>query len=134
MTCLKTTLAVFLPGEYYGQKRLTGYSPQGHKELNMTEVTQHSTWQLQLHCSFNFYIIVKWLTLHVTELEFPKSVSLSLPVYCMFSCILMFSSVAQSCPTLCDPMNCSTPGLTVHHQLQEFLYFDVTKYHIFILF
>ena len=31
-----------------------------------------------------------------------------------------FSSVAQSCLTLCDPMNCSMPGLTVHHQLLEF--------------
>ena len=31
-----------------------------------------------------------------------------------------FSSVAQSCPTLCDPMNRSTPGLPVHHQLPEF--------------
>jgi len=31
-----------------------------------------------------------------------------------------FRSVAQSCPTLCDPMNCSTPGLPVHHQLPEF--------------
>ena len=30
------------------------------------------------------------------------------------------SSVAQSCPTVCDPMNCSTPGLAVHHQLLEF--------------
>ena len=30
-----------------------------------------------------------------------------------------FSSVAQSCPTLCDPMNRSTPGLPVHHQLPE---------------
>ena len=30
---------------------------------------------------------------------------------------VQFSSVAQSCPTLCDPMNCSTPGLPVHHQL-----------------
>ena len=30
------------------------------------------------------------------------------------------SSVTQSCPTLCDPMNCSTPGLSVHHQLPEF--------------
>ena len=29
-------------------------------------------------------------------------------------------SVAQSCPTLCHPMNCSTPGLPVHHQLPEF--------------
>ena len=31
-----------------------------------------------------------------------------------------FSSVAQSCPTLCDPMNCSMPSLPVHHQLPEF--------------
>ena len=33
---------------------------------------------------------------------------------------VQFSSVAQSCPTLCDPMNGSTPGLLVHHQLLEF--------------
>ena len=31
-----------------------------------------------------------------------------------------FSSVAQSCPTLCDPMNHSTPGCPVHHQLPKF--------------
>ena len=31
-----------------------------------------------------------------------------------------FSSLAQSCPTLCNPMDCSTPGLPVHHQLPEF--------------
>ena len=36
------------------------------------------------------------------------------------SCSVQFSSVAQSCPTLCDPMNCSTPGLPVPHQLPEF--------------
>ena len=33
---------------------------------------------------------------------------------------VQFSSVAQSCPTLCDPMNCSTPGLPAYHQLPEF--------------
>ena len=33
---------------------------------------------------------------------------------------VQFSSVTQSCLTLCDPMNCSTPGLSVHHQLPEF--------------
>ena len=33
---------------------------------------------------------------------------------------VQFSSVAQSCPTLCHPMNRSTPGLPVHHQLPEF--------------
>ena len=33
---------------------------------------------------------------------------------------VQFSSVAHSCPTLCDPRNHSTPGLPVHHQLPEF--------------
>ena len=33
---------------------------------------------------------------------------------------VQFSSVAQSCPTLCDPVNRSTPGLPIHHQLPEF--------------
>ena len=33
---------------------------------------------------------------------------------------IQFSSVAQLCTTLCDPMNHSTPGLPVHHQLLEF--------------
>ena len=33
---------------------------------------------------------------------------------------VQFSSVAQLCPTLCDPMNCSMPGLSVYHQLLEF--------------
>ena len=40
-------------------------------------------------------------------------------VYVQFSS-LQFSSVTQSCLTLCDPMNRSTPGLPVHHQLPEF--------------
>ena len=34
--------------------------------------------------------------------------------------LIQFSSVAQSCPTLCDPMKCSMPGLPVYHQLPEF--------------
>ena len=38
-------------------------------------------------------------------------------IYVVWECI---SSVAQSCPTLCDPMNHSTPGLPIHHQLPEF--------------
>ena len=51
----------------------------------------------------------------------------SFPVWLFQPMLLMaicssvqFSSVAQSCPTLCDPMNRSTPGLPVHHQLPEF--------------
>ena len=38
---------------------------------------------------------------------------------------VQFSSVTQSCPTLCDPMNCSTSGLPVHHKLPE-----VTQTHV----
>ena len=45
------------------------------------------------------------------EIRFPCSPS---------SLSVQFSSVTQSCPTLCDPMNCSTPGLPVHHQLLKF--------------
>ena len=43
-------------------------------------------------------------------------------LFCVFSVSrsVQFSSVAQSCQTLCDPMNCSTPGLPVHHHLPEF--------------
>ena len=37
-----------------------------------------------------------------------------------FSTSVQFSSVAQLCPTFCDPTNRSTPGLPVHHQLPEF--------------
>ena len=58
---------------------------------------------------------------------FPKSMSyvfISLSVFLIrkafqFSSV-QFSSVAQPCLTLCDPMNLSTPGLPVHHQLPEF--------------
>ena len=57
------------------------------------------------------------------------------PIVCINSAVLLqsvwfpvlaivpsdqFSSVPQSCPTLWEPMNCSTPGLHVHHQLPEF--------------
>ena len=40
---------------------------------------------------------------------------------------VQLSSVAQSCPTLCDPMNRSTPGLPVHHQLPELLKLNVHR-------
>ena len=42
--------------------------------------------------------------------------------------IPQFSSVAQSCPTLCDPMNHSTPGLPVHHHLPEFTQTQVHRF------
>ena len=46
-------------------------------------------------------------------------------IYTIYS--VQFNSVAQSCPTLCNPMNRSTPGLPVHHQLLEFTQTDVDR-------
>ena len=48
-----------------------------------------------------------------------KSLTTGLSILCT-AVSPLFSSVAQSCPTLCDPMDCSTPGLPVPHQLPEF--------------
>ena len=47
---------------------------------------------------------------------FPLILSLIISVFFSFQ----FSSVAKLCPTLCDPMNRSTPGLPIHHHLPEF--------------
>ena len=53
-----------------------------------------------------------WATVHGTaELDVIEHASMH---------ITWFSSVTQSCPTLCDPMNCSMPGLPVNHKLLEF--------------
>ena len=41
-------------------------------------------------------------------------------LHCWWDCKSSVSSVTQSCPTLCDPMNRSTPGLPAHHKLPEF--------------
>ena len=52
---------------------------------------------------------------HILEGKIMKSISCEIK-----GGSVQFSSVAQSCPTLCDLMNCSTPGLCVHHRLPEF--------------
>ena len=49
--------------------------------------------------------------------SFPKPVSQ--PAATLDGSPVQFNSIAQSCPTLCHPMNFSTPGLPVHHQLPE---------------
>ena len=91
-------------------------------------------------CLFNFYaeyimrnagleeaqVEIKIARRHINNLRFVTFLLLcGLQSFCplmekhQFSSV-HFSSVAQSCLTLCDPMNCSTPGLPVHHQLPEF--------------
>ena len=61
-------------------------------------------------------ILISWLQSPSTVILEPKiinSVTISIFPY------LQLSSVTQSCLTLCDPMNCSTPGYPVHHQHPE---------------
>ena len=66
---------------------------------------------LQVYC---LQVLILWQTKTVL-----KSRDITLPIK------ICISSVAQSCPTLCDAIECSMPGLPVHHQLPEF-----TKTHV----
>ena len=70
-----------------------------------------------------FDSLVSYLDLYTYSQRWDLSRLLMLNLYFLnlFSSFThsQFSSVAQSCPTLCDPMYCSTPGLPVHHQLLE---------------
>ena len=90
---------VFLPGESNGQSSLMGYRVKYKR--------------IVLFCQAKGYTAGSCLkNLCVPMLDdFIRS---------LFFSSVQFSSVAQSCPTLCDPMNHSTPGLPVHHQLLEF--------------
>ena len=82
---------------------------------------------------FLHLFVMKWWDqmhdLHLLNVKFyasffhsPLSPSLrgSLALLCFLPLVQSVSSVAQSCSTLCDPMNCRTPGLPVHHHLPEF--------------
>ena len=70
----------------------------------------------------SFRISIALLTFCLEDLSIVVSFVLKSPVsiYVFRCAYIQFSSVTQSCPTLCDPMNRSTPGLPVHHQLLEF--------------
>ena len=64
-----------------------------------------------------------WVTLVELKTVQTTALSPSVPLFVPLWLLLrsdQITSVVQSCPTLCDPMNRSTPGLPVHHQLPEF--------------
>ena len=83
----------------------------------------------------NIYFQVKWIiTIHILcicesaySLKFICNPNINTQHFFGHSwiCSVQFSSVTQSCPTLCDPMDCSMPGLPIHHQLPEFTQTDV---------
>ena len=76
--------------------------------LNINSImwVYHFLFKLQRY--FSYFLL--WLEIPLRKLEIPREHFMQ----------VQFSSAAQSCPTLFDPMNRSTPGLPVHHQLPEF--------------
>ena len=66
----------------------------------------------QEHVSAQLYYLYEIRQIILLGVTFPRELQVKYTV--------QFSSVTQSCPTLCDPVDCSTPGLPVHHQLPEF--------------
>ena len=66
-------------------------------------------------------LITSGITLQSNPAIAPESPMSQWPGGQLPSCLsVQFSSVAQSCPTLCNSINRSTPGLPVHHQLLQF--------------
>ena len=61
-----------------------------------------------------------WLNYFCLRVYTLLRVYMYLYIYLYTQVSVQFRSVTQLCPTLCDPMNCSTPGLPVHRQLPEF--------------
>ena len=68
-------------------------------------------WTLKITTTTSFILLLQWQQ----SLQFPAH----LTTVRANLWNLQFSSVAQSCLTLCNPMDCSTPGFPVHHQLPE---------------
>ena len=72
--------------------------------------------RLNIYLSKSKLMITSFLKFSISPLLFLEAVSFS----SKYRESVQFSSVAQSCPTLCDPMDCSMPDLPAHHQLPEF--------------
>ena len=77
--------------------------------LHSQSRTGMAPWKNHFTSQYSKAFSVWNVTFHKMFCMYPESIS-----------SVQFSSVTQLCPTLCDPMNCSTPGLPVHHQLLEF--------------
>ena len=75
----------------------------------------HWEWTFSGNCD-----LIKKNTSFKNRNEDIRELIIFFPLYTAFLFQFSFGSVAQSCLTLCDPMDCSTPGLLVHHQLLKF--------------
>ena len=100
---------VFLPGDFHGQRSLVSYSPRGCNESDTTEWPSTHTRKVigYLKCELALGDESQvWIYLLISLTNGPL--------------IHQFSSVTQLSLTLYHPMDCSMPGLPVHHQLLEF--------------
>ena len=86
----------------------------------------HSKWLFKIwisiyhiYYSFLFFVLIPCFYFCLPPLFLPSVVLIEHFTWFHLLFFPQFSSVAQSCPTLCDPMNRSTPCLPVHHQLPE---------------
>ena len=79
-------------------------------------------WHLGIECCSQFSDLVN-KNFYTEAVSFQENTSWFYPELLILLCVCLqtvqFSSVAQSCLTLCNPIECSTPGLPVHHQLSE---------------
>ena len=110
---------IFLPREFHGQRSLAGCNPWRHKQLDTTEqfhlpIIKRVIWQMKL--SFTNLPRVN----QTVRMQIQICFTLKPCFYYSITSFSQFSSVTQSCPTLCDPMDCTMPGLPVHHQFLEF--------------
>ena len=129
-------MPILLPGEFHGQRSLAGYSPWGWKELDTTQWLTSLYWLLNSppldFSTLHHFTLWLWLTgawskwssvlcfwacllpclLPQQTLKVACSAKTKIPTFQHWvGHSVQFSSVAQSCPTLCDPMDYSTPSL-----------------------
>ena len=93
------------------------HSPKSSPLFPLPQSPKDCSIHLCLFCYLTYRVVITiflnsmWICLR------PDKPALRVIRCAQMHCVVQFSSVAQSCPTLCDPMDCSTPGLPVHHQL-----------------
>ena len=131
------------PGAGNKQGSLACYSPWGHKESDMTE---QLNWSKEIKTVLCMKVLREWYEKQHNGRKYFQTMYLIKELYLDYikkyrwqtsqwqcnnisyyvhneipsdTSSVQFSSVAQLCPTLCDPMDCSTPGFPVHHQLPE---------------
>ena len=116
------------PFFFFYRSSAKSYPNKSHWQLN--KITSLGSVEMEVTMGLYFYagsetawVFRDWTQKWDAEAEkvnmvFPGPLFPTHPYPALF--LLQFSSVAQSCPTLCDPMNHSMPGLPVHHQLTEF--------------